>query len=81
MVGVVKTTTQGVKNDDKRRGRGCVIDGFHQPDCFCGVIRKVLEMKHRRWKMQEKAINRQLYRGYYWKRGKGWLKQPHTVKE
>ena len=29
---------------------------------------------HRRWKMQEKAINRQLYRGYYWKRGKGWMK-------
>ena len=44
MVLVVKKGSIRNKNDDKRRGRGCVIDGFYQPDCFCGVIRKVLEM-------------------------------------
>ena len=33
------------------------------------------KMKHRRWKMQEKAINMMLKRGCYWKKKRGWVKR------
>ena len=47
---------------------------------FAGVVEMQMasllqgKMKHRRWKMQEKAINMMLKRGCYWKKKRGWVK-------